>query len=84
MPVNGRDPEEKDCTFRLKLILFPYRGTVLVINLLGGSHQEIFVKPNSIESYCLFKNTFMPGLHNEILPSAKLSVNGLMICTRTL
>jgi hypothetical protein len=42
MPVNGREPEEKDCSFRLKLTLFPYRGTVLVTHLLGGSCQEIF------------------------------------------
>jgi hypothetical protein len=81
MPVNDREPDEKDCSFRLIVILFPYRETVFVINLRRGNYQAIFVKPNSIESYYLFKNTYTPGRHNEILPSKSLSVNRLICCT---
>jgi len=53
------------------------------MNLRRRYYQEIFVKPNSIESY-LFKNTYMPERHNEILPSKKLSVNGLIFYTARL
>jgi hypothetical protein len=33
MPVNDKEPEEKACSFRLLVILFPYRETIFVINL---------------------------------------------------
>ena len=81
MPANDKEPEKRDCSFRLIVILFPYRETVFVINLCRANYQEIFVKPNFIESYYLFKNTYMPGRHNEILLSKTLSVNGLICCT---
>jgi hypothetical protein len=80
MPVNDKELEG-DCSFRLIVILFPYRETIFVINLHLGNYQEIFVEPNSIESYFLFKNTYMPEPLNEILPSEKLSVNRLICST---
>jgi hypothetical protein len=39
MPVNDREPDEKGCSFRLIVILFPYKETVFVINLRRGNYQ---------------------------------------------
>jgi hypothetical protein len=75
MSVNGREAEEKECSSRLILILFPYRGNLLEVT------KKFLLKPIPLKVIIYSKITDKPVRDNAILPTGKLSLNGLIFYT---